>query len=111
MMYLPPLIRLSKPTRADCEEPTRSITAQAPAPSLVSFMICCAASGAPPSTTAAAPAFLAASRLAGSMSTTIAVTAHFLMQAEAHQPKTAGADDHRRLALERIDLLQGAESG
>ena len=36
-------------------------------------MICCAASGAAPSITAAAPACLAASRLTGSMSTTIAL--------------------------------------
>ena len=71
MMYLPPLIRLSMPSRAVADEPTRSITAQAPP--LVAAMICCAASGAPPSITASAPAFFAASRLAGSMSTTMAL--------------------------------------
>ena len=39
------------------------------------------------------------------------VPAHFLMQAETHQPEPAGADDHRRLILECRHLLQGAEGG
>ena len=61
-------------------------------------MICCAASGAPPSIAASAPAFFAASRLAGSMSTTIALLPPIaLCKASAHQAEPAGADDHDRL--------------
>ena len=41
-----------------------------------------------------------------------AVTAHRLVQSEAHQPETAGADDHHGLFHEqRADLLQGAVGG
>ena len=79
---LQPLQAASSPSCAVRELPTRSITAHAPPP--VASMICLAASGAAPSIASIAPAFIAASRLTGSMSTTMAPLPPIFLSSDRH---------------------------
>ena len=67
---LPPLVRLSTASFAVLDAPTKSIAAQTPFSAAA--VTCLTASLAAPSIAASAPARSAASRLAGSVSTTMA---------------------------------------
>ena len=112
MMYLPPLIRLSMPSRAVADEPTRSITAQAPP--LVAATICAAASGVPPSNTSCG---------AGLLSPPRACSDRCRRRWRSCRPSPCGCAMHIRpsppapmitvgsVVERRADLLQGAVGG
>ena len=80
------------PSRAVCDEPTRSITAQAPP--LVAAMICCDGIGRAAVDHACRAGLLRRVALGRiDIDDDRALAAHRLVQREAHQAEPAGADD------------------